>query len=554
MRKRIYRSFIWLILPCVLIPAVILSMLFHDGAKQHELAIVREHASLMSDLLNSGVSGEFHFSDYSNMSPEATRMTIIAPDGTVLLDSRTSADRMENHADRQEIIQALQNGTGESLRYSDTLRAEMYYYAVKLNDGNILRVSRAVGGLVDYFAVALPVVAAVTILILIIANYAVHRLTERIIAPIRDVNLDNGNIDVYDELAPYITKIDHQKNDIRTNMEELSDRAYTIEAITGNMKEGLILIDSNGLVLIANNSAREVFGENIEQLNIIHICRDESFQNAVKQCIEGKNTELQMERGDKIYTVYFSPVFSGETTRGSVILLHDATERNIAEKQRREFSANVSHELKTPLTTISALSEMIERGMAQDIDIKSFAGRITEQSGRLLVLIDDIIRLSEFDEGRANKDNTVFDLWELAESVINALRDNTENVEIELTGERFKISANHRMIDELLFNLIDNGVKYNSYNGKVTVELTRDDNGMCKIVVSDTGIGIPEQNQPHVFERFYRVDKSRSKKTGGTGLGLSIVKHITEYYNGSLELTSTEGEGTTVTCCLGIRD
>jgi len=257
-----------------------------------------------------------------------------------------------------------------------------------------------------------------------------------------------------------------------------------------------------------------------------------------------------MERDDKIFTVFFSPVLTRGKTRGAVILFHDATESLRAEQQRREFSANVSHELKTPLTTISALSEMIAQGMAREEDVKGFADRITEQSGRLLVLIDDIIRLSEFDEGKANREAVEFDLWELAETVINALRDNAGGVDIQLNGERFDISANHRMIDELLYNLIDNGVKYNKENGNVMVELTQVENGVCKIAVSDTGIGISNEHHAHVFERFYRAEKSRSKKTGGTGLGLSIVKHIAEYYNGYVELKSEEGVGTTVTCCL----
>ena len=257
-----------------------------------------------------------------------------------------------------------------------------------------------------------------------------------------------------------------------------------------------------------------------------------------------------MERNSRIYTVFFSPVVSSGNTRGAVILFHDTTERQIAEKQRREFTANVSHELKTPLTTISALSEMIMQGIAKEDDIKTFAGRINEQSGRLLVLIDDIIRLSEFDEGGLNREITNFDLWELAETVINALRENAGSIEIKLTGEHFNISANSRLIDELLYNLIDNGIKYNNENGRVTVELIRADDGLCTIRVSDTGIGISEEHHQRIFERFYRAEKSRSKKTGGTGLGLSIVKHITEQYNGSLELESTVGVGTTITCHL----
>jgi len=404
---------------------------------------------------------------------------------------------------------------------------------------------------VNYTAAAISLVIVMVLLSIVTANIVAKKITGRIIASLESIDFENDNINAYEELAPFAKKIYRQKRDVSAKLEELSDRTDTIETITGNMREGLILTDGAGTVLSANKSAHEVFGENIELRNVTHICRDDDFQNAVKKCIAGENAEIQMERDARIYTVFLSPVFSNEATRGAVILFHDATERQRAEKQRREFSANVSHELKTPLTTISALSEMIEQGIAKDVDIKSFAGRISEQSRRLLVLIEDIIRLSEFDEGRANREDTVFDLWELAETVIGALRDNAGNVEICLTGERFDISANRRMIDEMLYNLIDNGVKYNRDNGKVTIELERVDNRLCRIAVSDTGIGIPEQHHPHVFERFYRVDKSRYKKTGGTGLGLSIVKHITEYYNGSLELKSTEGLGTTITCYLG---
>ena len=405
-------------------------------------------------------------------------------------------------------------------------------------------------GLVSYLAIAVTATIAVILIALIFANYLARKLTENIIASLENMDLSRGSLGIYDELVPFAVSIEQQKQVIRDRVEELSSRTDSIETITGNMQEGLILIDGDGTILSANKSAHQIFGENIEHKNIIHICRDDDFHNVVEKCIEGESAEMQIQRDVKVYTVFLSPVFSNGNTRGAVILFHDATERHRAEKQRREFSANVSHELKTPLTTISALSEMIAQGMAKEDDIRAFAGRITEQSGRLLVLIDDIIRLSEFDEGRASREVTIFDLWELAETVINALRDNAGAIEIMLTGERFDISANHRMIDELLYNLIDNGVKYNNENGKVTVELTRVENGLCKISVSDTGIGIHEEHHPHVFERFYRAEKSRSKKTGGTGLGLSIVKHITEYYNGSLELESAEGVGTTVTCYL----
>jgi len=423
------------------------------------------------------------------------------------------------------------------------LLSAVLIYLYVLYDADIIRKP-----LVDYLYVAVTATIGVGVFTIIIANYIAISLMDKITTSVKKISLEKENLAEYDELMQYSVDIEQQRRALRTKIEDLSNRTDTIETITGSMQEGLVLINREGLILSANNSAHRIFGENIEKKNVMHICRDGAFQKAVKQCIAGDSAEIQIERDNRIYTVFFSPVFSNGNTRGAVVLFHDATERHRAEKQRREFSANVSHELKTPLTTISAISEMIAQGMAREEDIKTFAGRITEQSGRLLVLIDDIIRLSEFDEGRANIETTIFDLWELAENVIRTLRDNAGSVEIELTGERFDISANHRMIDELLYNLIDNGIKYNVENGKVTVELTRVEAGLCKISVSDTGIGIKEEDHPHVFERFYRADKSRSKKTGGTGLGLSIVKHITEYYNGSLELESKVGVGTTVTC------
>jgi two-component system phosphate regulon sensor histidine kinase PhoR len=412
---------------------------------------------------------------------------------------------------------------------------------------------------VDYAAVAIRAVIVVAIIALVMANNAAKKISDSIIETVENIGVRSENIGIgsentvqYSELQPFASRTEWQTQSVRAKIEELSNRAETIETITNSMQEGLILIDKDGKILSANKSAHKVFGENIKNKNILHIYRDTDFQKAVRKCKAGENIEIQIERDSRIYMVFISPVITGGNTGGAVILVHDATERQLAEKQSREFTANVSHELKTPLTTISALSEMIEKGMAKEDDVKGFAGRIKEQSGRLLRLIDDIIRLSEFDEGRAKKEATIFDIWELAETVINALQNNLDagNVKIELTGERFDISANHRMIDELLYNLIDNGIKYNKENGEVTINLTRPENGLCKIIVTDTGIGIDEKHHPYIFERFYRAEKSRSKKTGGTGLGLSIVKHITEYYNGSLELDSKEGKGTTVTCSL----
>ena len=548
MKRRIYLNFICILLPCILVLSAALSLLFHNAARQHEINAIKGHAMLVSDLLGIGISGNVQFSDYISYATDSPRMTVIAPDGTVLLDSRTVADNMENHMDRPEIIKAFREGTGEALRRSETFGATMYYYAMKLPDGNVLRISGNIGGVAGTLAVMLPAAIALTAAILLIANIAAQRLTKRIIAPLESIDFEGENTAVYDELMPYAKRINQQKQEISEKINALSERANTIETITGQMKEGLVLTDAAGKVLTANNSAREIFGVEMERKNISHICRDELFRDAIKRSLDGENTETQIERSGRVYSVHLGPVASAWGVSGAVILFHDATDRHRAEKQRQEFSANVSHELKTPLTTISALSEMIGSGIAKEDDIKGFATRISEQAGRLLALIDDIIRLSEFDEGGKAMENTVFDLWEIAERTISALRDNSCGIEIRLTGERFNISANLRMIDELLYNLIDNGVKYNKEGGSVTVDLSRPEHGMCKISVSDDCIGIPQEHQERIFERFYRVDGSRSKKTGGTGLGLSIVKHITELHGGRVELQSSESVGTTVIC------
>jgi two-component system phosphate regulon sensor histidine kinase PhoR len=327
------------------------------------------------------------------------------------------------------------------------------------------------------------------------------------------------------------------------------------------MKEGLILISPSGGVLMANNSAAQIFGDQIysetEERNILHICRDIAFQQGVKDCLSGAAQEIQLERDGRVFDVFFNPVCgdgSEAELSGGVILFFDITEKQAAENQRKEFSANVSHELKTPLTTISALAEMIGNGMAEGADVKEFAGKITEQCRRLVSIIEGVIRLSSFDEGKVTAEFRSFDLYELAASVVGVLRPKAEerSVAVEIAGDRFNIFASRYMMDEMLYNLIENAIKYNKENGGVTVRLGKED-GFCKISVSDTGIGIPPEDQPHVFERFYRADKSRSKKTGGAGLGLSIVKHIAARHGGRVELNSVPDEGTAITCFIPIQ-
>jgi len=534
---------------CAMLLSASVSGVFYNATRNREIEAVKDRASLAADLLNQAVNAE-GFSDYLNYGNDAARITIIAPDGAVLLDNKTDAGLLANHGDREEFRQALETGRGEAMRYSSTLGEETYYYAILLEDGNVLRVSKTMSRIAGVFLSVIPAIAAVTAVVLLIANTLARRLTRNIIDPLGSIDFDGDNSNVYDELLPYVKKIDQQKGELNEQFAMLKNRADTIEAITGNMKEGLILIDKAGVMLTVNQSASDIFREgDITGKNILHICRDVEFHAGIKKCLSGADNEIIYERADKIYSVYFSCVYNDGKINGGVIFLLDISEKHEAEKQRREFSANVSHELKTPLTTVLALSEMIENGMAQQGDIKAFAGKISVQAKRLVNIIEDIIKLSEFDEGEIIAEYTSFDLYELTESVIDVLRQKADEkrINVNVTGERFHITANRQMIDELLYNLIDNAIKYNKENGSVTVLLRRD-NGLYKITVSDTGIGIPKEHQSRVFERFYRADKSRSKQTGGTGLGLSIVKHIAEYHGGRVAVSSDTGTGTAVEC------
>ena len=552
MQKRIYINFLVLVLFCVLLLAVSFSLLFFNAARYQEMADIRSKAELMAELLNQGID---------NLPVEVTRVTIIAPDGLVLTDSHFAAELMESRADREEVIAALEAGSGEAIRVSGVLDGETFYYALRLQDGRVLRLSRTLNSLGQVFTTTLPALIAVTIVVLIAAHLLARTLTRKIIKPLSAIDLESVDDNYqtyqsqgfYEELLPYLNKITTQRQEIERQFTALKNRADTIDAITANMQEGLVLLDQNGLIVAANNSVLEIFNvhqeSDIIHKNVLHIHRDVEFSEAVAECLKGQHLEMTLLRNDSIYNIYLNPVYHGGICRGAVIFFIDKTEQQKAENLRREFSANVSHELKTPLTTISALSEMMTSGMVKSADFADFAAKISGQTRRLVNIIDDIIRLSQFDENKFERDFALFDIYQLAESVILVLQDKAaeKNIALELIGEPLLITANSRLIDELLYNLIDNGIKYNTAGGSVTISLLREDD-WCKITVTDTGIGIPEEHHNRIFERFYRVDGSRSKRTGGTGLGLSIVKHIAEHHQGRVVLESKQGPGTTMVC------
>ena len=555
MRKRINISFFILVLLCALILSASVSMIVYNATRNREIDSVKDRANIAAELLNNTAEQDISF-NFSYYDAEGARITVIAYDGTVLIDNKANPETLDNHGDREEFREAIQNGRGESTRYSATLDSETYYYAIRLNNGNVLRVSKTLDRIAGVFTNVVLAITGATALVLILAAVLAHRLTKSIVEPLNRIDFDGDNTDVYDELIPFVRKINQQKSEIKNQVVMLQNRADTIDAITLYMNEGLILIDKEGVLLAINKSAlsiiggKELVGKGLVGKNILHLRRDTDFQDAVKMCLSGVNAECTIEHDGKNYNVYFSPVRDYEIT-GGIILFHDISEKYELEKQRKEFSANVSHELKTPLTTISATAELIERGMAEEEDIKELVAKISVQAKRLIDIIEDIIRLSEHDEGTISAEHTEFDLRELAESVAAVLQQKADDkgVTVEITGERFSINANEQMIDELLFNLIDNAIKYNKDDGRINVTLSKE-NDTCLIAVADTGIGISEEHQSRVFERFYRVDKSRSKKTGGTGLGLSIVKHITEHHGGSVKITSSVDFGTTVECSL----
>jgi len=548
MQKRIFLNYVGLILACVILLVAAFALLFFRTAQTHEMAAIRDKTYLVASLLNQSAS-----TTPDTIDGGGTRITIISPEGMALSDSHAIANLHVNRSDRTEFIQALAYGSGEAIRASETFGAETFYYAVLLQNGNILRLSRTLYSLGEVFTSTIPALVVITVAILVVAYFIAKRLTHLIIKPLTEVDFDNTAINepLYEELGPYMQKIDHQKNEITNQLTTLKNRAETIEAIIANMREGLVMLDEKGLVLTANTSVLNIFDvskkRHILQKNIGHIYRDPEFIQAVKSCLDGMHLEINFSRNGRFFNAFLSPVASS----GAIIFFLDTTQQHKAETQRKEFTANVSHELKTPLTTISALSEMIANGMAKPEDVPNFSEKISTHSKRLINIIDDIIRLSEFDESKVEKDFTAFDIFELAKTVAASLQEKADEkpVTVEITGQPLTITANSHLIDELLYNLIDNGIKYNKTGGHVTLDICKE-NELCKISVADTGIGIAKKHQARIFERFYRADNSRSKKTGGTGLGLSIVKHITEHHNGKIVLDSTEGVGTTIVCYL----
>ena len=480
---------------------------------------------------------------------ESYRLTWIAPSGEVLFDSQADESSMENHAQREEVRQALETGEGQSSRYSSTLLEKTIYYAKKLADGSILRISisRATAGVLvmGMLQPMLVVLAAALILALVLAK----RISARIVAPLNRLDLEKPlENDTYEELSPLLTRINQQRRQIDAQLRTLQQKKDEFDQITASMNEGLVLMNEKGTVLSINPAARELFHAEPDCVgqDFLTVERSHEISCAIRRALEEGHAELHVERGGREYQLDISRIESEGTVIGAVLLAFDVTEQAFAERNRREFTANVSHELKTPLQSIMGSAELIENGLVKQEDMPRFVGHIRTEAARLVTLIEDIIRLSQLDEGGELPFEPV-DLKKLAEEASASLASAAaeKQVTIRVHGDDRQITTVRRLASEIIYNLCDNAVKYNREGGSVDVTIGGTAHGAV-VTVQDTGIGIPPEHQSRVFERFYRVDKSHSRQSGGTGLGLSIVKHAVQYLGGRIELESQPGKGTTM--------
>ena len=544
MTKRIFRATL-LVGVAVLIASLALVM----GVLYSYFGRVQE-SQLRDELSLAAVGVEKNGTDYLRaLQSHQYRITWVRADGTVVYDTQADAETMENHAQRQEIQQALAAGEGESSRYSSTLLQKTVYYAQRLPDGTVLRLSavRVTAGVLvlNMLQPILLVLTAALILSGVLAGRVARRITE----PLNRLDLEHPlENDTYEELAPLLRRMEHQRRQIDRQMGELRQRSEEFDQITGSMNEGLVLLDEAGAILSINPAARRLLdadGDCVGQ-DFLTVDRDVTMSDALRQAAEQGHSEFRGERNGREYQFDVTRIQTEGRTAGTVLLVFDVTERAFAERNRREFTANVSHELKTPLQGIIGSAELLENGMVKQEDVPRFVGHIRAEAQRLVTLIGDIIRLSQLDEGEPMPTEPV-ELLAVAREVAENLRSaaKTRNVTVEVTGTPATVSGVRRLLYEIVLNLCDNAIKYNTEGGRVEVEVAQD-GGTAAVTVRDTGIGIPPEHQSRVFERFYRVDKSHSKASGGTGLGLSIVKHAVQYHHGVIQLKSEVGKGTEI--------
>ena len=545
MTKRIYRgillSSVITMLACLIFTIGIQYQMYDESTKD----ALKDKAYIISLNSESG--------DLSKYADAKERITLITSSGNVLFDNKAIADKMENHLSRKEVKEALDSGEGYAVRRSETLGSKSCYYALQLKNGNILRISDDSLTVWTVLINLLPAICAIAIMTLVLSSVLAAVISKKILKPLNSIDLENPDAqNVYDELIPFINKINMQNRKIDRQIARLTRSRREFDIITENMSEGLVLTDIKGNILTHNKGIEKFFGvgEDINGKNILTLNRSDVFREIFSDITEKRRGEDILSLNGRYYDMTANPVYDEDGTPcGAVILAVDITEKEKREKLRREFTANVSHELKTPLTSISGISDMLMNGIVAPEDIKGFAGDINKESARLITLVNDIIKLSELDEGAySTETDEKVDLLKTAAEVKERLEKIAakKDVKIAVTGEDAEITGGESLVFEMIYNLCDNAVKYNKENGNVTVSVGRSE-GAPFVTVKDTGIGIPPEYTDRIFERFFRVDKSRSKESGGTGLGLSIVKHIAMSLGADIRVESAVGKGTEIT-------
>ena len=552
MTRKIFQSMIAVVVSVLLLSLALITGVLYEHFESAMLDQMRTTASFVEQ----GVK-EDGMKYLDEMSSSQCRITWIEADGTVKFDNRSDPSTMENHADRAEVKEALENESGTSIRRSSTLSEHTLYYAKRMQDGTVLRLAMSQRSVLFLMGGMISPVVFIFLAACALAGVLSYRVSKKIVKPLGSIDLQHPEqVETYDELSPFLQRIAAQNREIRSQMEEIRKQQQEFSMITENMSEGLFVVDRNYQILSYNRSAVRIFGMAPESVpeNLLAVNRSEGFRSVVDSALKGRHAQENLELDGRVYQIIASPVCQQEDALdlvGAVILTLDVTEKEAQEQYRREFTANVSHELKTPLTSISGIAEIIRNGIVRPEDIPHFAGKIYDESQRLITLIGDIIKLSRLDENQVPMERESVDLLETARDVVQQLASvaRKNGVTLVTNGSHGVVNGVRQVLGEMVYNLCENAVKYNRPGGRVWVDV-RQAADHVELCVKDTGIGIPAAEQGRIFERFYRVDKSHSKASGGTGLGLSIVKHAAAYHHGTVELDSREGKGTTFTVTL----
>ena len=544
MKKKIFQSILRVTIVILFISLILITGVLHNYFQKIQNQQLKEELALAS----LGVEqGEMQY--LSGLEEHNNRITWIDSNGNIRFDNQADITKMENHSDREEFMEAIETGFGSSSRHSVTLTENTVYEAKLLSDGTVLRISMNQKSILALLLGLIQPFGIILILAVVVAYFIAEKVARQIIEPLDEVDLEHPlREESYEELAPFLKRIHYQKKQIHLQLEELEQKKLEFEQVTSHMKEGLVLLDAKDQIISINPAALELFQTTLDCIgnDFLSVERKQKLTQTIEKAREDGWGQARFEKNNREYQFDVTSIRTEKGLMGSVILAFDITEQRNAEKMRREFSANVSHELKTPLQSIIGSAELLQNNLVKDEDLPRFVGHIHKEASRLVVLIEDIIRLSELDEERELQKEEL-SLCQIVNDVLKSLQDkaNERNITFEIAGDEGQMTGVYRLLHEVIYNLCENAIKYNVDKGsvKVCIEERQTEVG---ITVEDTGIGIPKEHQSRIFERFYRVDKSHSKKTGGTGLGLSIVKHAVSYHNGTIELKSEEGKGTKV--------